>query len=146
MTTSIRLHLRLSKCHKCHTYSNTQSIHPDFVCCTMVQCANCFAQWCVCVDHNIRFTNKTMYKLRNHFLHAHIAPLTSNHDDSVNSNFTKTDISESVNDDVCQFVYEESDDDSSILNGDIQQFKKLKSNNNGILPDSLDISDPDNFI
>ena len=139
MTTSIRLHPRLSKCHKCHTYSNTQSIHPEFHGCTIVQCANCFVQWCVCIDHNIRFTNKTMYKLRIHFLHDHVAPLTSNHDDSVNSNFIKKDILESVNDDVCQFVHEESDDESSILNSDIQQFKKLKSNNNGILPDSLDI-------
>ena len=87
-----------------------------------------------------------MYKLRIHFLHDHVAPLTSNHDDSVNSNFTKKDILESFSDDVCQFVHEESDDDISILNNDTKQYKKLKSNNNIILPHSFDITDPDNYI
>ena len=146
MTISIRLHPQLSKCHKCHTYSNTQSIHPNFIDCTMVQCVNCFAQWCVYVDHNICFTNKTLYKLQNHFLHAHVVPVTSNHDDSVNGNFNKRDIPESLTDDVYQFVHEESDDDISILNNDKQQYKKLKSNNNIILPHSFDISNPDNYI
>ena len=106
MTTSIWLHPRLSKCHKCHTYMNTQTIHPGFIDCTMVQCVNFFAQWCVCVDHNIRFTNKTLYKLRNHFLHTHVAPVTSNHDDSVKENINETDISESLTDNICQFVHD----------------------------------------
>ena len=145
MTMSVRLHPRLAKCNKCYKYENTQTTHPDFAHCTIVQCVNCFDQWCVCVDHNIRFSTQKLYKLRSHFLNNHDTTIKSNSNNSNKGNDKTLDTMNIETDNVCQFV-DDNDDDISFFNTDLLHNKKLKSNNNMTLSHTHNQQDSESYI